>query len=99
MALVTPSRSPHQAQAAGVTTRGGLLDHITAETAVLMAELLTSGAAGILQLRSVGGAVNDIGAGATAYAHRTQNFSLVAATSRGRRHSSTATGRAHPGPT
>jgi FAD/FMN-containing dehydrogenase len=85
MTLLASSRSPHQAQAAGFTGRGGLLDHITAESASAMADLLTSGAANILQLRSVGGAVNDIAAEATAYAHRTQNFSLVVATSRSRR--------------
>jgi FAD/FMN-containing dehydrogenase len=85
MALLASSRPPHQAQAAGFTARGGLLDHVTAESASGMADLLTSGAASILQLRSVGGAVNDIAADATAYAHRTQNFSLVVATSRARR--------------
>ena len=32
----------------------------------------------MLQLRAVGGAVNDMDPDATAYAHRTQNFSLLA---------------------
>ena len=32
----------------------------------------------MLQIRSVGGAVNDVDPGATAYAHRTQNFALSA---------------------
>ena len=84
MALVESARSSHQAQAAGLTSRGGLLDHVTAESAQAMADLLTSGAAGLLQLRSVGGRINDVAPEATAYAHRSQNFSLVAATSRAR---------------
>jgi FAD binding domain len=85
MTLLASSRSPHRAQAAGIATRGGLLDHVTAESASAMADLLTSGLASILQLRSVGGAVNDVAADATAYPHRTQNFSLVVATPRARR--------------
>ena len=32
----------------------------------------------MLQIRSVGGAVNDVDPRATAYAHRTQNFALSA---------------------
>ncbi|MBJ7614388.1 MAG: hypothetical protein JF924_18950 [Candidatus Dormibacteraeota bacterium] len=46
-----------------------------------MANVVTSGAASVLQLRSVGGAVNDLAPDATAYAHRQQNFSLVVSTS------------------
>ena len=81
-ALVESSRSPHRAQAAGLTARGGLLDHVTAESAGAMADLLTSGAAIVLQLRSVGGQVNDVAPEATAYAHRSQNFSVVVAAPR-----------------
>ncbi|MAN76423.1 MAG: FAD-linked oxidase, partial [Rhizobiales bacterium] len=64
--------------------RSGLVDHITPEVAARANGLLASGAANLLQIRSVGGAVNDVAADAMAYPHRTQNFSLTAAGSRGR---------------
>ena len=80
--LLETSRSPHRAEAAGLAARGGLLDHVTADSADAMADLLTSGAALVLQLRSVGGKVNDIAAEATAFAHRTQHFSVVLAAPR-----------------
>ncbi len=80
--LLESSRSPHRADAAGLIARGGLLDHVTAESAGAMADLLTSGAAFVLQLRSVGGQVNDVAPEATAYAHRSQHFSVVVAAPR-----------------
>lgn len=64
--------------------RGGLVEHVTPELAELLADLVRSGVSGMVQLRAVGGAVNDLDPAATAYAHRTQNFSL-AATAGGRR--------------
>ncbi|WP_309620579.1 hypothetical protein, partial [Salinibacterium sp.] len=36
----------------------------------------------MVQIRSVGGAINDVSADATAYAHRHQNFSIAVVTSR-----------------
>jgi alkanesulfonate monooxygenase SsuD/methylene tetrahydromethanopterin reductase-like flavin-dependent oxidoreductase (luciferase family) len=54
--------------------RSGLLDHITAQAAEAMVALGSP----FLQIRSVGGAVNDVDPLATAYAHRTQNFSVAA---------------------
>ncbi|MEQ8445799.1 MAG: LLM class flavin-dependent oxidoreductase [Pelagibacterium sp.] len=63
--------------------RSGLVDHFTPEIAARASGLLASGAANLLQIRSVGGAVNDIAADAMAYPHRTQNFSMIAAGSRG----------------
>ncbi|WP_405748256.1 FAD-binding protein [Streptomyces canus] len=56
----------------------GLLDHITPPAAESMAALMK--AAGMVQLRSVGAAVNDTPPTAMASSHRTQNFSLMAAT-------------------
>ncbi len=51
----------------------------------------------MVQLRSVGGAVNDTPSTATAYAHRTQNFSLMAATvPAGRRNLDRHWERLHP---
>jgi alkanesulfonate monooxygenase SsuD/methylene tetrahydromethanopterin reductase-like flavin-dependent oxidoreductase (luciferase family)/FAD/FMN-containing dehydrogenase len=58
--------------------RGGLLEHVDADAARILAGGIRSGAAPMLQIRSVGGAVNDVDPLATAYAHRTQNFSVNA---------------------
>jgi hypothetical protein len=58
--------------------RSGLLDHITPQSAQTMLALAQSGVAPLMQIRSVGGAVNDVDPLATAYAHRTQNFALSA---------------------
>ncbi|THG34433.1 LLM class flavin-dependent oxidoreductase [Glaciibacter flavus] len=59
-------------------SRSGLIDHVTPELAASIGALMTSGDAQWLQLRAVGGAVNDVPADATAYAHRHQNFSVIA---------------------
>src|SRR5690606_29759437 len=56
------------------TVRSGLAEHITPQIAEGLAGLLTSGSSGIVQIRTVGGAVNDVPADAMAYSHRTQNF-------------------------
>ena len=58
--------------------RGGLVEHVTPELAELLGDLVAAGDADMVQLRAVGGAVNDVAPDATAYAHRTQNFSLLA---------------------
>ena len=76
--LLAASRTPHQAQAAGFTAHSGLLGHVTTEAAAALAGLVDSQTAHVLQLRSVGGAVNDLAPDATAYAHRDQRFSVVA---------------------
>jgi alkanesulfonate monooxygenase SsuD/methylene tetrahydromethanopterin reductase-like flavin-dependent oxidoreductase (luciferase family)/FAD/FMN-containing dehydrogenase len=60
------------------TTRSGLIDHITPEFAAATARLIASGEVYFYQIRSVGGAVNDVAAAATAYANRSANFSVVA---------------------
>ncbi len=46
---------------------------------------MASGVSDMVQLRAIGGAVNDLDPTATAYAHRTQNFSLSASTRAARR--------------
>ncbi|MEN0129140.1 MAG: LLM class flavin-dependent oxidoreductase [Brevundimonas sp.] len=70
---------------APANVRGGLVEHVTPRVAGVLADLLHAGESQMLQLRSVGGAVNAVPADATAYAHRTQNFSLSAITgARGR---------------
>ncbi|MET0788581.1 MAG: LLM class flavin-dependent oxidoreductase [Cellulomonas sp.] len=66
-------------------SRGGLVEHVTPELAAILARLVSAGDADMVQLRAVGGAVNDVDPGATAYAHRTQNFSLLASARGSRR--------------
>ncbi|WP_224401713.1 LLM class flavin-dependent oxidoreductase [Pseudonocardia sp. ICBG1034] len=58
-------------------SRSGLVHHLTPEFAAVAARVLRSGAVHWFQLRSVGGAVADVAPDATAYPHRSPNFSLV----------------------
>ena len=58
--------------------RSGLVEHITPEFAAAAERLLRSGVTYFFQIRSVGGAVADVPDDATAYAHRSANFSVVA---------------------
>lgn len=58
-------------------SRSGLLRHVNADFATAAARVIRSGAVGWFQLRSVGGAVADVPADQTAYAHRDASFSLV----------------------
>jgi alkanesulfonate monooxygenase SsuD/methylene tetrahydromethanopterin reductase-like flavin-dependent oxidoreductase (luciferase family)/FAD/FMN-containing dehydrogenase len=69
--------APHDGQGDPVA-RSGLIEHLTPEFAAAAAELIRSGAVYFFQVRSVGGAVADVPADATAYAHRSANFSVVA---------------------
>jgi alkanesulfonate monooxygenase SsuD/methylene tetrahydromethanopterin reductase-like flavin-dependent oxidoreductase (luciferase family)/FAD/FMN-containing dehydrogenase len=63
-------------------SRSGLIEHVDQGAARDLAAFLGGGGAQLLQLRAVGGAVNDVAPDATAYAHRTQNFSVAAFGSR-----------------
>ena len=67
----------HEGQGEPVV-RSGLIDHLTPEFCTTVAELLSSGLVYFFQVRSVGGAVADVPEDATAYSHRTANFSVVA---------------------
>ena len=58
--------------------RSGLIEHLTPEFCAAAAGLIASGAVYFFQIRSVGGAVADVPDDATAYAHRSANFSVVA---------------------
>jgi alkanesulfonate monooxygenase SsuD/methylene tetrahydromethanopterin reductase-like flavin-dependent oxidoreductase (luciferase family)/FAD/FMN-containing dehydrogenase len=78
-ALVAPSYGEHDGQG-GMTVHGGLLPELTPEVADGIGNILEARASGFVQLRAVGGAVNDMPADATAYAHRHQAFSLLATT-------------------
>lgn len=57
-------------------TRTGLAVHLDVETARRIADY--AGELEMVQIRSVGGAINDVPADATAYAHRHQNFCVTA---------------------
>jgi FAD/FMN-containing dehydrogenase len=78
-AIVPPHGGVHNGGSAAPAFRSGLLHHVTAEVAETMLRLARSRVAPLMQIRSVGGAVNDVDPLATAYAHRSQNFSLAAA--------------------
>lgn len=68
---------PHEGQGEP-NARSALVEHLTPEFAEAAAELLASGDVYFFQIRSVGGAVNDVAPDATAYAHRSANFSVAA---------------------
>ncbi len=61
-----------------VVARSALAEHLTPAFARAAADLLAGGAVHWFQIRSVGGAVADVDPDATAYAHRSANFSIVA---------------------
>ena len=81
---VLPVADAAHTGAGGGAFRSGLVEHLTPWATERLADLLDSGDAMLVQLRSVGGAVNDVPADATAYAHRTQNFSVSAVGSKRR---------------
>lgn len=76
------SGEPHSGQQRA-TTHSGLLTHLDAPAAEPIAAMLESGSADMVQLRSAGGAINDVAPTATAYAHRHQNMSVTAVSLRG----------------
>lgn len=69
--------APHAGQQRAIT-HTGLIDHLHRTVTARLAEMMRSGVVQMLQIRSVGGAVNEVPADATAYAHRHQNFSVTA---------------------
>jgi FAD/FMN-containing dehydrogenase len=71
------TEAPHTGQQAAAA-HTGLADHLDPELTRATAALLTGGFADMVQIRSAGGAINDVPADATAYAHRHQNFSVTA---------------------
>jgi hypothetical protein len=75
MANVQPG--PHDGRGEPVF-RSGLINHLTPAFTAAIERLLASGEVFFFQIRSVGGAVADVAADATAYAHRSANFSVVA---------------------
>lgn len=75
-ALVPAHGGTQRGSSDPATVRSGLADHITPDIAERLAAIVASGKASVLQIRSVGGAVNDVPPDATAYAHRSQNFAI-----------------------
>lgn len=69
--------TPHVATGEPLS-HSGLLNHITPEFAAAAAKALESGAIYFFQIRSVGGAVSDVPADATAYGFRSANFQVTA---------------------
>ncbi|WP_454042693.1 LLM class flavin-dependent oxidoreductase [Cellulosimicrobium sp. Marseille-Q8652] len=72
-----PPRGPHGGSGEPVA-RSGLLEHLTPVASARLAGLVTSGDTYFFQIRSTGGAASDVPADATAYAHRSANFSVSA---------------------
>ncbi|GAB3607201.1 hypothetical protein GCM10027413_26100 [Conyzicola nivalis] len=75
--MANASDAPHNGRGEP-QARSGLVEHITPEFARAAAAMLASGDVHFFQIRSVGGAVADVAPDATAYAHRSANFSVVA---------------------
>jgi hypothetical protein len=75
--MANASPAEHRARGEPIS-RSGLLTHITPEFAAAAARVLRDGGIHWFQIRSVGGAVSDVDPDATAYAHRSANFQVVA---------------------
>jgi len=75
--MANSTGAPHTAQGEPLF-RSGLIEHITPAFAAAITDLLATGLVPFFQIRSVGGAVNDVAEDATAYAHRSANFSIAA---------------------
>jgi alkanesulfonate monooxygenase SsuD/methylene tetrahydromethanopterin reductase-like flavin-dependent oxidoreductase (luciferase family) len=78
-AAVVPPQGLNHPPGPGPFLRAGLAPHLDAATSRSLAALAGTGDTWLLQVRQVGGAINDVPADATAYAHRTQSFSVSAA--------------------
>ncbi|WP_246260393.1 LLM class flavin-dependent oxidoreductase [Cellulomonas taurus] len=76
-AVVVAPDELHQGEGEPVT-RSGMVDHLTPDFARDAAALVRSGHTYFFQIRAAGGAVADVPEDATAYAHRSANFSVVA---------------------
>ncbi|WP_449386226.1 LLM class flavin-dependent oxidoreductase [Cellulomonas soli] len=68
----------HHVGDAPPTSRSGLLPRLSSMAAADLGSLLRGGEASVIQLRAVGGAINDVPADATAYGHRHQLFAVAA---------------------
>jgi len=75
--MANASDAPHRGQGEP-RSRSGLIEHLTPEFSRAVETMLASGDVHFFAIRSVGGAVADVDPDATAYAHRTANFSVAA---------------------
>lgn len=75
--VVEATHAPQRGQQRA-RTHSGLAVHLDDEIAGHIAGLVEQGFGQLLQIRSAGGAINDVPSDATAYAHRHQNFSITA---------------------
>lgn len=80
-AVPLTSGAPHSGQQ-GAVMHTALVDHLDDDLSARIAAALASGVVQMIQIRSVGGVINDIPADATAYAHRHQSFSVTAVAER-----------------
>ncbi|MEV6587467.1 FAD-binding oxidoreductase [Streptomyces acidicola] len=76
-AVVTRTGMPHKGHQ-GAHLHNGFAVHLDGALGDRLEALVATGSGAMLQIRSVGGAINDVDAGATAFAHRHQNFSVTA---------------------
>ncbi|MCO5227826.1 MAG: LLM class flavin-dependent oxidoreductase [Thermomicrobiales bacterium] len=76
-AIMQPVNQAHSGQQT-LRARSGLLDELNRETAEAIKALMEAGRVPWANFRHVGGAVNDVPADATAYAHRTQDVCFTA---------------------
>lgn len=74
--IIVPPSGPHRGEGEPVS-RSSLVAHMSGPVARAAEQVVTSGAAFFFQVRAVGGAVSDVPAEATAYAHRGARFSLI----------------------
>jgi len=75
--MANASDAPHGGQGEP-SSRSAHLERMTPEFAKAVEEMLATGDVYFFQLRSTGGAVNDVDVDATAYGNRSANFSIAA---------------------
>lgn len=75
--IVPASGAPHGGQQRA-STRNGLFGQLGTPVSQLVTDALQSGAFGMVQIRSLGGRINDVPPDATAFAHRHQALQLTA---------------------
>ncbi len=75
--VIVPPGGPHRGEGEPVT-RSSLVEHLSRDVALAAERVIVGGASYFFQIRAVGGAVADVAPEATAYAHRSANFSVIA---------------------
>lgn len=75
-AVPLTSAARHSGQQTAVM-HTALVDHLDDDLNARITSALSSGGVQMMQVRSLGGAINDVAATATAYAHRHQQFSVT----------------------